>query len=254
MIVITRREHIASIRGKAIYAVRDVTLIPLASQEEAQKTIDNARTGLTKAAGVASGVETDYSEVEDEADTASVASIDEGKDAEPMKEPLEKSTTSTKDDDQNQGKGYGSFAKRWFGRGGSKKGPKKQESEEGESKPEQGPEQTKQPQEAPSASSTADSEQTQQDPSAPSNAAEEPQEKEAESAANEQTKEDAKGRSSIASLKPRILRTARMYFSSTGFFFSYDHDLSHSLTQHSALPPDSPLWKRFNETVRLYRS
>jgi hypothetical protein len=48
-------------------------------------------------------------------------------------------------------------------------------------------------------------------------------------------------------LTPRILRTARLYFSASGFFFSYEHDLSGSLMQRDSVTTSLPLWKRYDD-------
>lgn len=47
-------------------------------------------------------------------------------------------------------------------------------------------------------------------------------------------------------LAPRILRNARLYFSSSGFYFSYDHDLSHALGRAPQVSSSMPMWKRFD--------
>lgn len=54
-------------------------------------------------------------------------------------------------------------------------------------------------------------------------------------------------KSNIETLTPRILRSARLYFSSSSFYFSYDHDLSNSLSRQGTVNSSLPLWKRFDE-------
>ena len=51
-----------------------------------------------------------------------------------------------------------------------------------------------------------------------------------------------------ATLLPKILRTTKMYFASGNFFFSYDYDLSHSISNHN---PNSTLalFKQFDPLV-----
>ncbi|KAK5163467.1 uncharacterized protein LTR77_010649 [Saxophila tyrrhenica] len=221
LIVITRREHVASIRGKAIYGVRDVTLIPLTSQAEAQVSIDTAKKSLAKAAGTAASVETDESDVGDDAETASVVSVeDEGPEedaAELPKGGLKKSAT---------------FAKRWFSRNapkGRKQSTSKDSSVEGETVAEEGNDQN---------ASVTSNEQNEQTPQSP------PRDRSSEG--NDKPTEPSQGKSTIESLTPRILRTAKMMFSTSGFYFSYDHDLSGTLTQKSTMVSGMPLWKRFD--------
>jgi hypothetical protein len=58
------------------------------------------------------------------------------------------------------------------------------------------------------------------------------------------SKEKKKQRA-IEYLTPRILKTARLYFSSSGFYYSYDHDLSRSLSHFTESNSHMPLWKQF---------
>lgn len=238
LIVITRREHIASIRGKAIYAVREVAIIPLTSEVEARKAIDDARARLKKAGGVADGGDEDADD--DDGDTASVASVEDGADGKQPGEteaktaPVEKSTTSARDAGS---KGYGGFAKRWFTRNNSKqavndsRGAKEEVSSPGQESEDVSP-------------------AGQGDMPATTNASESKSDgAEKDDRERGPQTEASKGKTTITSLTPRILRTAKLYFSTTGFFFSYDHDLSGSLTQRSVLTSESPLWKRFGDGV-----
>ncbi len=238
--MITRREQVASIRGKAIYAVRDVTLIPLTSQDEAQKSIAAVRKSLAKAAGAANGGETDESHGGDDDDTHSIASAKDEKEHEdpaaidpPKDEPKQENA-------QSRG-GYGGFAKRWFSNKAGSRG--KQELTSGEdSGQEQKPAVERAKDDVKGGTATTIDSKEPDDQADPD-----------DKASPDDTNKDQKassGKSTIESLTPRILRNAKLYFSTSGLFYSHDHDLSGTLTQRSTLTSDLPLWKRFDALVR----
>jgi hypothetical protein len=241
LIVITRREQVASIRSKAIYAVRDVTLIPLTSQSDAEQRIKTARQRLNNAQGTAAGTETEDSEVEDEAETASIASATDeeaSKDAAAL-EPPKKKESFAKNVIQKQGK-YGRFAQRWFSRNGSKKDVMSKQGVDTEA--EAPPKDPQQPIEADKPADITDTEA--------SNAGQADSMTDDASAVESRDNPDrTKDKKAIEYLTPRILRSTRLYFNTVGFYFSYDHDISGALTQKSVLTSDLPLWKRFDNLV-----
>jgi hypothetical protein len=227
-----------------------VAIIPLESQEAAESAINNARQGLKNASGTAAGAESDESDVEDDADTASVASVEhedeqgQNDDAAALEPPqggvVKRSSTFAKNVMQNRGK-YGRFAQRWFSKNGSKSDARRKQGLSGEEGLD-----PKQPgadagdQVASTPSEVVSSSQN-----------EEAGKKDGEEA--EETKDDqqsSRPKSVIQSLKPRILRSARLFFSSGGFFFSYDHNISGTLMQKSTLSSNVPLWERFDGLVR----
>jgi hypothetical protein len=119
LISITQRQQVANIRGKPIYSIKDVTLIPLSSQSDAEEAIFGAgRSHGQDKKTVAE--DTEESDVEDDAETASVneetSSEAENADA-PNNTVLKKSTTFVKDVVQDKGR-YGRFANRWFSKNG----------------------------------------------------------------------------------------------------------------------------------------
>lgn len=201
---------------------------------------------MFKLAGSAVGTDAEESDGGgDDVDDASVASVDEGaaeRDsaaAEPEggKGILRKGTTFAKDVIQSQGTGYGKFAQRWFSRKGSKGNEKSQQSlaEGGEQSATDGQEEMQQ-EERKAAKEHASAPTEQQ-----------AVEEESKTAVDEAKEQPAKSnKAAIEDLAPRVIRTARLYFSTSGFFFSYDHDLSGTLTQRNSLTSDLPLWKRFD--------
>ncbi|EME48020.1 hypothetical protein DOTSEDRAFT_51275 [Dothistroma septosporum NZE10] len=247
LIAITKREPVAQIRQKTIFRITDVALIPLESRDEAQKSINAVRKLLQQKATKSSTGETE-DECSDD-DASSIVSVDDVDDApastqkedpkgevkalEPPKPgALQKSSTFVKDVVQDKGK-YGRFASKWFTKNGSKDAVTRQQGwtdgkNEGGLTKEQQDKMTKALPEGQSA--------------------EEKQRKDANKGETEGTNTSTTPRrhTTIEHLTPRILRSTRLYFSSSGFYFSYDHDLSNSLAQHSRTTSDLPLWKRFD--------
>ncbi|TKA69071.1 hypothetical protein B0A55_08137 [Friedmanniomyces simplex] len=129
----------------------------------------------------------------------------------------------------DQGK-YGRFAERWFSKGGRKGQGAKVGAEEQEKEVDKAL-----PVEDKDAKTGAESKE--QPP---------PAEEGDEASKPETPSQPAKKQSVLESLIPRILRSAKMYFSASGFFFSYEHDLSGNLMQKDTVTSTTPLWKRFD--------
>ena len=255
LISITGSEQVAQIRGKAIYAVRDVTLIPLASQAEAEKTIVTAQRSLKQEKSSATGDETEESDIgEDAADgeTSTVENSEQLTEAaalEPSNSAGKRSMGSVSNAGQDKGR-YGRFAKHWFSKK-AKDGRKEDSSAQDDQPLEQEqagkvlPDKDRNPVAgAESAEGTGDGTQGQEiddkkiameDAGADGNL--------------DEATQTTKAKSVIESLTPRILRIAKLFFSTSGFFFSYDHDLSGTLTQRGTLTSSLPLWKRFDSLV-----
>ncbi|KAK4545326.1 hypothetical protein LTR36_003506 [Oleoguttula mirabilis] len=239
LISITRREQVAQIQGSPIYALRDVTLIPLASQAEAERAITAAKQTL-KPSKEARAEETEESDVGEDAEPSTVGDTEQPPETAALELPrgnvLQKSTSVVKDVVQDRGK-YGRFAEKWFSKGGWAANGRRsqgmtseedltgeQEKQAAEALPE--PEQSA----APGAEKKSDEQQDSQEDSKPDT--------------HTQT---SKRQNVLESLTPRILRSARLYFSSSGFFFSYEHDLSTTLMQRDTQTTSLPLWKRFDD-------
>lgn len=236
LITITRREQVAQIRGRAIYAVRDVALIPLASRAEAERALASAQKALKQSQEEAHGEETEESDVGEEADPPS--HNEQPPEAVALEPPtgnvLQKSVSIVKDVVQDRGK-YGRFAESWFSKGGWTASGRRSQgmtSEEHLTK-----EQRKQTTEAlPENDRNA----------APGVETKPDQQLQVEEERKPDTPtQKSRRQNAIESLTPRILRSARLYFSSGGFYFSYEHDLSATLTK--TVTTSSPLWKRFDE-------
>ncbi|KAF2183733.1 hypothetical protein K469DRAFT_667993 [Zopfia rhizophila CBS 207.26] len=250
LISICGREQVAQIRGKPVYKITDVALIPLASQADADKAIVAAKEHLQRHNKATSpGYEDVYSESDDDAIQSVTDSLDEESTSTPPKEvkdpltgqkgPAQRRTSVAEDVMQRKGM-YGRFAEKWF----SKKGwtaqgrrmeglsseedlvrkdmaknvdstiPKKEEQQTSLSSPEDFPVMDK--------------------------AIPEPVSPEEIPKALDGPKD-----STTITLLPKILRTTKMYFASGNFFFSYDYDLSRGVEQQQ---PNSslPLFKQFD--------
>ena len=233
LISITGREQVAKIRGHPIYAIRDVTLIPLSSQAEAETAITKAQKAL-KQPGSLVAEQTEDSDAGEDAETRSIDEAHETEPAEaaalepPKNTDPSKSASFLQDVVQNRGK-YGPFAQNWFSRSGwTTRGRRRQGM---------------------SSEEVLTKEQKKQE------AAVLPATEQGATVREEQADNVEKGASAeapkrpivIESLAPRILRIAKLYFSASGFFFSYDQDLSRSLTQQDAPQTTVPFWRRFDE-------
>ena len=255
LIAITQSEQVAQIRGKAIYAVRDVALIPLSSKAEAEKAIKKAPKSAkpdkdSKADTKAE--ETDLSDVEDDVETTSVAADEQTHDADspvPSKEGSNEQPKDAKNSGQGKGR-YGRFATRWFSKSGSNANAQRKQGQSGEDAlpPAQ--------QEQDSNSVPASDDNTPKVKNVPE--PEEDLDKRKDTKPNDDADADAdadgkasKDKSAVETLVPRILKNARLFFSWSGFFFSYEHDLSGTLMQKGNLVSDLPMWKRFDPIVCL---
>lgn len=254
LISISDREQVAQIRGKPIYKITDVALIPLSSQEDADKAIAAARDHL-KRRSREPGLEDEDTDSGGDEDAPSVTDSIVG-DVPPTSNEVTDPVTGRKSspsrktsvaEDVIQRKGvYGRFADKWFSRkgwsadnrrlqgfssdenlatkyarqGGDSAVPKEQEPTQGESKPDAIPAEDENVPQA--VSPTAIPKALRGDKDA-----------------------------ATVALLPKILQTTKMYFSSGNFFFSYEYDISHGIGQQQP-SPSVPLFKQFDPLVSSY--
>ncbi|KKY20400.1 hypothetical protein UCDDS831_g04742 [Diplodia seriata] len=98
LVAISRRELVAQVRGKPIYAITDVVLIPLASQVEANKAIVQARESIKRSRGSAASGDDSESESDSDSDTDTSSdhlTIDESLPDSPPPEAEKDATTAT---------------------------------------------------------------------------------------------------------------------------------------------------------------
>ncbi|KAF2085390.1 hypothetical protein K490DRAFT_46925 [Saccharata proteae CBS 121410] len=256
LISISERELVAQIRGRPIYVITDVALIPLSSQAAATEAISHARETLkrhTKENG--SDFESESDSEPDDASASDSLSVDET--ATPVQEEENAATAATKLDRKRTSvaqdvigkKGvYGRFADRWFSkRGWSSEGRRMQgmSSDEDLSRPSTGSKTPASPRSAPQDSANAGGTAKQvSSPLSPDGSRNDAAIKPAEEVSANLPEPSG---NTTNTLLPKILRTTKLYFSSRSFFFSYDYDMSRSLAQQSDSTSSSlPLFKLFD--------
>ncbi|KAI9753552.1 MAG: hypothetical protein M4579_005094 [Chaenotheca gracillima] len=247
LISISQRQQVGQIRGKPIYAVTDVAVIPLSSQSEANDALTQAKDSIRQQQNGGKGKRSlDDSDEDESEDDRSVIEEDELQDDDltlPTTPDRSESragdgdnarqrTQSTVAEDVMTRKGmYGRFAERWFSRRGwsvekrRMQGMSTEESEKDSDAPE-----TVDGQTAPSEESPAEPADTAKEFEAPT---EPDKASDVATAANKGDEDTPKGGVTL-SLLPKLLRTTKMLFGSRNFFFSYDYDITHSVgTQRS---------------------
>ncbi|KAK3117788.1 hypothetical protein LTR53_000476 [Teratosphaeriaceae sp. CCFEE 6253] len=157
---------------------------------------------------------------------------------EPPKQGDGQTGTSTSSDAAEAKGVYGAFAQRWFSKGGRKVDATEREGKAGGGLPVVA-EQKQASEDAPG---------TERDVKKGAQSGQQADEGDSDatksSAATTQT---SKKQDALESLTPRLLRSTKMLFSASGFFFSYDHDLSRRLAQEDEASAPTPLWKRFDD-------
>lgn len=233
------REQVAQIRGKPVYKITDVALIPLASRAEAENAIVSAREHVRRRKG-----DEDYdSDSDDDAASVTDSLVENEPPASPteVKDPITgqqgRRTSVAPDVIQHKGV-YGRFADKWF----SKKGWK------AESRRSQGMSSEEDLRKAvpKNVESTLPKEE-EENPKSPSNALPVDDQTANEPVSPTDIPKALQGETdnTTNALLPKILRTTKMYFSSGNFFFSYDYDLSRSVDKQQ--PSSSlPLHKQFD--------
>ncbi|KAF2715742.1 hypothetical protein K504DRAFT_529866 [Pleomassaria siparia CBS 279.74] len=240
LISISGRQQVANIRGKSIYTITDIALIPLASQADADKAIVSAREHVLRHNKDDEDGEESYdSESEDESPSVTDSVIEdlpslptEVKDtATGQRGPVQRRTSVAEDVIHKKGV-YGRFADKWFSKKGWSTDSRRtqglsQEDSSGKNTPKNVASTVPETEEQPTSASNSDALPI-DDKSTPEVVSPEEIPKAFEGAHD----------STTATLLPKILRTTKLYFASGNFFFSYDYDLSHSISDHE---PNSTL-------------
>ncbi|KAI4692758.1 uncharacterized protein J4E88_001126 [Alternaria novae-zelandiae] len=248
LISISDREQVALIRGKPIYKITDVALIPLSSQADADKAIAATRDHL-KRRNRAPGLEDDDSDSDSEDGAPSVTdSLVEDSSSTPsevkdsvtgQKGSAQRKTSVAEDVIQRKGV-YGRFANKWFSRKGWSadnrrlQGLSSEENLAANNVPQNVDSGVPKEEEQPKSESKPDAIPTDDKDIS------EPVSPEAIPKALGGEKDAA-----TVALLPKILQTTKMYFSSGNFFFSYDYDISHGIGQQQA-SSSVALFKQFD--------
>jgi len=237
LISISDREQVALVRGKPIYKITDVALIPLSSQADADKAIAATRDHL-KRRNRAPGLEDEDSDSDSEDGAPSVTdSLVEDSSSTPsevkdsvtgQKGSAQRKTSVAEDVIQRKGV-YGRFADKWFSRKGWSadnrrlQGLSSEENLAAKNVPQNVDSGVPKEEEQPKSESKPDAIPTDDkdisDPVSPE--------------AIPKALGGEKDAATVA-LLPKILQTTKMYFSSGNFFFSYDYDISHGIGQQQA--------------------
>ena len=247
LISICDREQVAQIRGKPIYKITDVALIPLSSQADADKAIAATREHLKRHNRAPGAEDEDTDSESDDAPSVTESLLEEATTAQSevkdlatgLKGAAQRKTSVAEDVIQRKGV-YGRFANRWFSRKGWSadsrrlQGLSSDEDLAAKNVPENVDSIVPKDEEQPTSESKPDAIPTDdkhlQEPVSP-----------------EEIPKALSGEkdATTVALLPKILQTTKMYFSSGNFFFSYDYDISHGIGEQH---PNSslPLFKQFD--------
>lgn len=255
LVAISRRELVAQVRGKPIYVITDVALIPLASQAEANEAIAQTRESLKRHRGSENDDEDSESDTDTGSDTDTSSdhfTIDESLPDTPPPEADKNATvatalgrrTSVAQDVIGRKGVYGRFAQRWFSKKGwSAEGRRMQgmTSDEDLARRPQSTSPARAPQDEPAAAAA-----TAASPVSPPASGSDATMKPAQELGGNLPKTSD---NNTGTLLPKILKTTKLYFSSKSFFFSYDHDLSRSLGKQTETHSSLPLFKLYDPLV-----
>ncbi|KAF1984011.1 hypothetical protein K402DRAFT_360244 [Aulographum hederae CBS 113979] len=253
LVSISRREQVAQIRGKPIYCIHDVAIIPLSSQADAERAITQARESKQRRLDSGESDETTDSDMSDEgeeslANDSLPSTPPQEREAESDQGPLKKTTTVAEDVINRKG-AYGRFTDRWFSKKGwSTEGRKMQgmSSEEDLGKKQQ--QQQEEDVVLPESAVDAAAGETKKDSGLPGDDKEVDTAEPAPQSPEEVVKKlSNEPEDTTIAMLPKILRTAKMFFGSRSFYFSYDHDLSKTLGKTpTGVPSNLPMHKTFD--------
>lgn len=246
LISISRREQVALIRGKPVYSISEVALIPLSSQPDAEEAIIRARSSQQRHSQSNEDFLSDSSDDETITlpDDASVPDPDLIPNAASSKlgEAKDKATSIAEDVIARRGV-YGRFTDRWFSNKGWTAEQRRKQGLSVEDDLQRIKSAVKDPaslfknegpQDDSSTPETGDSKTDgSQDQVAPIEVAH----------VVEATKE--------VPLLPKVLTTTKIFFGSKNFFFSYDYDLSRNVARQIDPSASQSLHRTFDPSVSL---
>lgn len=249
LILISSRKQVAQIRGKSVYVISGVALIPLSSQSEARKAVDQIKKDAKKhidddAPGNAR--ESEFSNDEDEqvvdadgrsADDKNNELPHPGKIKTPMQNVADQKGKSIVEDVIGKKGQYGRFAESWF----SKKGWSVEKRRvQGMSMGDGNVKKT----------------DVAQDPIVENPTQAREQAGHPQSIADSQVKVDSQAQpealNAARTLLPKLLRTIKILFSSGSFYFSYDYDITRRLGTTLVKSSEIPLHKCVDPLVWTY--
>lgn len=224
LVSITRRQQVASIRGLPVYVITEVALTPCSSHNDASESVAKTALQLQKKTGGETAGDDDDTDTETDIDVQSIKSDEvPTDDEEPVSNegktgPAGKTGPSVVQDVMSRRGSYGRFAQRWFSKSGWQQ----------ESKRNMGLSRSEESLRAASKEQTAEDE-AKADPDGP---AAKPEDTSAPEAAGVPVKEAKEEGMAPPTLLPKLLRTTQILFgSSQSYFFSYDYDLTRSVSR-----------------------
>ncbi|KAF2396403.1 SacI domain-containing protein, partial [Trichodelitschia bisporula] len=249
LISISRREQVAVIRGKPVYCISEVALIPLSSQGDAAEAIRRARESQQRhAKKEANEDEMLSSSSEDEAeDDISIPDAHSTTSSPPPESAREAPKTKVAEDVIGKKGVYGRFAQRWFSKAGWASESRRTQgmsSEENLAKAvsdESAAAQVDASEAAPVKQSVSNE--------APEEVAHVVQPKQPENAfilyRTAYEKQVSKQNSEIP-LLPKLLTVTKLFFSSKNFYFSYEYNLSKTFAQQGNQNSSVPLYRAYD--------
>ncbi|KAL8943160.1 MAG: hypothetical protein Q9211_001089 [Gyalolechia sp. 1 TL-2023] len=246
LVSILGREQVAQVHGSPIYVITSVALVPLTSQSEAKRAIEQAKKEIQ--------VESDNPALDDIVDDDSSAgegshnsdghiSDDSLKASKPLKPPYDTARRKSQEEG-NEGVAqdvigkrgqYGRFAERWFSRKGWTSERRRVQGmsadDAGRSASVQAQEQSLSDQADNKYDDSPKKKQTQNDMTTVQVSQNVP--------TNAPLQKDVTG-----TLLQKLLRTTRLLFVSRSFFFSYDYDITRRLGDQILKSPGLPLYRR----------
>ncbi|KAL8718733.1 MAG: hypothetical protein Q9225_004174 [Loekoesia sp. 1 TL-2023] len=250
LVPILRKQQVAQIRGSPIYVITLVGLIPLSSQLEARKAIEQTKKEIqAESDNQPSNNVVDDDSSADEGSYHSDGHItdDSLKDPKSLSPPYD--TTRRKSQEADEGVAqdvtskrgqYGRFAEKWFSRKGW---TFERRRAQGMSPDDAGKPKSTQPQEKSISDRFADGNEN-------SSKEQERQNDTATLQASRNVQTNAPNQRDVTStLLPKLLRTTKMLFASHSFFFSYDYDITRRLGNHKAKTPGLPLHRTVDPLV-----
>lgn len=241
LLCITRRDQVAQIFGKPIYVIKDVAILPLSSQAEADQAINQTQAGLQKAKGSHESDEASSTSGEDGYESFGDHSVaDPSESQTPAEKPQiggrSESTTSVVQDVIERKGQYGRFASQWFSRRGWGLGSKPTEETSTQAVPTTNREDQELALEAVGTTAEGGDSPIVSKASHHHDVKAMPVQHSIEGAAVE--------------MLPKILRTAKLLFTSQSFYFSYEFDISRRLGSSSIALLKSVSPDGFEQQVR----
>jgi SacI homology domain len=242
LIAITRRQQVAQVRGKPIYAITDVALIPLSSQEDANVAISQAKATAQKRAANSKKQRVDADVLMED----DVSSDEDGHSTVPEEDMHDHDLALSTQDDKNMHRRstsvaedvigrrgvYGRFAQKWFSKRGWSEEKRRSQGMRTDGSDELAMTDWTDP-----AKESVDASQDNLVPSNGSNIDNVSQEDTLECGATKEPGEaviaqptEAAKESVTMSLLPKLIRTTKLLLgSSRSFYFSYDLDITRSI-------------------------